>query len=68
LANSIILKLPIEGANMLLIGDKPNLKDCDFVFLALHDTSLVGVFSNKAPNEFLFDAEGNSITFNHFPN
>jgi len=50
-----------EGANMLLIGDKPNLNDCDFVFLALHDTSLVGVFRTKAPNEYLFDTEGNSI-------
>lgn len=28
-----------EGANMLLIGDKPNPNECDFVFLALQDTT-----------------------------
>jgi hypothetical protein len=50
-----------EGANMLLIGDKPNLNDCDFVFIALHDTTLIGIFTTKAPNVFMFDTEGNSI-------
>ncbi|MBK7740211.1 MAG: hypothetical protein IPI42_06515 [Saprospiraceae bacterium] len=33
----------IEGANLLLIGDRPDQNDCDFVFLALHDTTLIGV-------------------------
>jgi hypothetical protein len=50
-----------EAANMLLIGDKPNLNDCDFLFLTLHDTTLIGVFKTKAPNLFMFDTEGNSI-------
>jgi hypothetical protein len=50
-----------EGANMLLIGDKPNPNDCDFVFIALHDTTLIGIFTTKAPNIFMFDIEGNSI-------
>ena len=50
-----------EGTNMLLIGDKPNPNDCDFVFLALQDTTLIGVFKTKAPNVFMFDTEGNSI-------
>src|SRR4029077_13294160 len=50
-----------EGANMLLIGDKPNPNDCDFVFIALHDTTLIGIFTTKAPNVFMFDTEGNSI-------
>ena len=50
-----------EGANMLLIGDKPNPNDCDFVFIALRDTTLIGVFTTKAPNVFMFDTEGNSI-------
>ena len=50
-----------EGANMFLIGDKPNPNDCDFVFIALHDTTLIGIFTTKAPNVFMFDTEGNSI-------
>jgi len=50
-----------EGTNMLLIGDKPNLNDCEFVFIALHDTTLIGAFTTKAPSIFLFDTEGNSI-------
>lgn len=53
-----------EGANMLLIGEKPNPNDCEFVFLALHDTTLIGVFKTKAPNVFMFDIEGNSILSN----
>jgi len=53
-----------EGANMLLIGDKPNPNDCDFVFIALQDTTLIGVFTTKAPNVFMFDTEGNSILSN----
>jgi len=51
----------IEGTNMLLIGDKPNPNDCDFVFIALHDTTPIGVLTTKAPNAFMFDTEGNSI-------
>lgn len=50
-----------EGANMLLIGDKTNPNDCDFVFIALHDTTLIGIFTTKSPNVFMFDTEGNSI-------
>jgi hypothetical protein len=49
-----------EGANMLLIGSKPNPNDCDFVYIALHDTTLIGTFTTKAPNLFMFDTEGNS--------
>lgn len=53
-----------EGANMLLIGDKPNPTDCDYVFLALKDTTLIGVFKTKAPYALMFDTEGNSILGN----
>ncbi len=54
----------IEGANMLLIGDKPNPNECDFVFIALQDTTLIGIFTTKSPNGFMFDTEGNSILSN----
>ncbi|TJZ62921.1 hypothetical protein FAZ15_01030 [Sphingobacterium olei] len=50
-----------EGKDMLLICNKPNPMDCDFVFLALRDTTLVGIYTIKAPNAFLLDTEGNSI-------
>ena len=53
-----------EGANIFLIGNKPNPNDCDFVYIALHDTTLIGVFKTKAPNIFMFDTEGNSILSN----
>lgn len=53
-----------EGANMILIGDKPNPNNCDFVFIALQDTTLIGIFTTKAPNVFMFDTEGNSILSN----
>jgi len=53
-----------EGANMLLIGNKPNPNDCDFVFIALHDTTLIGVFTINTPNVFMFDTQGNSILNN----
>lgn len=51
----------IEGANLLLIGDRPDQNDCDFVFLALHDTTLIGVYKTQEPHYFIFDTEGNSI-------
>lgn len=47
-----------EGQNMLMICDKSFPLDCDVVFLALHDTSLVGVYI-PADTMFLFDNEGN---------
>lgn len=50
-----------EGSNMILIGSKPNPEDCDFLFVALKDTTLIGVFKVSTPNSFLFDTEGNSI-------
>ena len=50
-----------EGSNMILIGSKQNPKECDFLFVALNDTTLIGVFKVSAPNLFLFDTEGNSI-------
>lgn len=50
-----------EGNNMILIGSKPNPKDCDFLFVALKDTTIIGAFKVSAPNSFLFDTEGNSI-------
>lgn len=53
-----------EGDNMLLIGSKPNPNDCDFVFIALHDTTFIGIFKTKEPNGFMFDTEGNSILSN----
>ncbi len=51
----------LEGANMLLISSKPNPNDCDFVFIALQDSTLIGVFTTKSPNVFMFDTENNSI-------
>lgn len=59
----------VESRNMILIGDKPNPNDCDFVFLAVQDTTLVGVFTTKEPKQFLLDMEGNStlsVTSNYF--
>jgi hypothetical protein len=53
-----------EGINMLLIGARPNPNDCSFLFIALHDTTLVGVFTTKTPNVFMFDTGGNSILNN----
>jgi hypothetical protein len=50
-----------EGANLLLIGDKPNPNNSDYLFLALQDTTLIGVFKTKPPSFFLFDTEGNSV-------
>ena len=51
----------VEGDNMLLIGEKPNPNDCDYVFLALQDTTLIGVYKTKEPHSFLFDTQGNSV-------
>ena len=53
-----------EGSKMLLMGDKQNPNDCDFVFIALHDTTLIGIFKTKEPSIFMFDTEGNSILSN----
>ncbi len=53
-----------EGANMILISDKPNPNECNFVFIALKDTTLIGIFTAKEPNVFMFDTEGNSILSN----
>ncbi|MFY0645001.1 MAG: hypothetical protein JXR19_11085 [Bacteroidia bacterium] len=50
-----------EGSDMLIIAAKPNINDCDFVFIALQDTTLIGIFTTKAPNVFMFDTENNSI-------
>jgi hypothetical protein len=50
-----------EGTGMLFIGTKPNSADCDFLFIALKDTTLIGVIIMSKPNYFLFDREGNSI-------
>ncbi|GAA4462780.1 hypothetical protein GCM10023093_09990 [Nemorincola caseinilytica] len=46
-----------EGQNMLFVCDKPFPLDCDVVFLALHDTSLVGAYL-PADTVFLFDNDG----------
>lgn len=59
----------VESRNLILIVDKPNTNDCDFVFLAEQDTTLVGVFTTKEPKRFLLDMEGNStlsVTSNYF--
>lgn len=50
-----------EGRNMFLIGSKPNPNECDFLFIALNDTTLIGVYKASEPVSFLFDTEGNSI-------
>ena len=49
-----------EGQGMLLIGAKPKPADCDYLFIALRDTTLIGVFVVKEPNYLLFDTAGNS--------
>ena len=51
----------VEGAGILLIGAKPKATDCNFLFLALKDTTLIGVFKMSNPPAFIFDTEGNSI-------
>ncbi len=59
----------VESRNMILIGDKPNPNDCEFVFLALQDTTVIGAFINKEAKYFLLDMEGNStlsVTSNYF--
>lgn len=49
-----------EGTNMLLIGGQPNPNDCDVLFIALEDTTLIGIYnSNEAT--FMFDIEGTSL-------
>jgi len=50
-----------EGKKMFLIGSKPKPNDCDFLFIALKDTTLIGVYKVSKPISFLFDTEGNSI-------
>ena len=49
-----------EGLNMILIGAKSNPKQCDYLFIATSDTTLVGVFK-QTEGGFMFDEEGNSI-------
>lgn len=53
-----------EGAKLLLIGDKPNPNECEFVFMALKDTTLIGVLKNTKPVSFMFDTIGTSILSN----
>ena len=50
-----------EASNMIMIGSKPRPMDCNIIFLALKDSTLIGVFGTKEPNTFLFDINGNSI-------
>lgn len=50
-----------EGTGMLLIGDKPTPRDCANLFLALKDTTLIGVFKFTKPYIFLFDTKGESV-------
>lgn len=47
-----------EGANMILICAKPNPLDCDFVFLALNDTTIIGGYKAGTQPVFLFDNDG----------
>lgn len=51
----------IEGSKMLFIGSKPNPITCDFLFIALQDTTLIGIYKVQEPSSFVFDTEGNSI-------
>jgi hypothetical protein len=50
-----------ESKGMYFIGAKPNANDCDYLFVALKDTTLIGVYKRKEPSAFLFDTKGNSI-------
>ncbi len=51
----------VEAADMLMIGSKPNPVDCDYLFLALRDSTLIGIYKNTEPASFLFDKDGKSI-------
>jgi len=50
-----------EGTGIFLIGEKSKPMDCDLLFIALKDTTLIGVFKIDNPSVFMFDTEGNSI-------
>ena len=53
-----------EGSHMFLIGAKPDPNECDFLFIALQDSTLIGVFKVAKPNSFMFDTAGNAILGN----
>ncbi|MNS85437.1 hypothetical protein D3C72_1193030 [compost metagenome] len=49
-----------EGAGMMMIASKPDPNECDYVFLALKDTTLIGVYIDSQL-KILLDTEGNSV-------
>jgi tetratricopeptide (TPR) repeat protein len=49
-----------EGSGMMMIASKPNPNECDYVFLALKDTTLIGAYIDSQL-KILLDTEGNSI-------
>lgn len=46
-----------EGSDLLMIGDRSS----DQLFLALSDTTLIGVLNRTEPTSFLFDTDGTSV-------
>jgi hypothetical protein len=55
-----------EGVNMLLIGTEPEAKDCEYVLMALSDTTLIGVYV-KAENSFRVDQTGDGFLGENIP-
>ncbi|WP_462248767.1 hypothetical protein [Ferruginibacter sp.] len=50
----------VEGSTILLIGEKQNALENKFLFIALKDTTLIGIYNVAEPVSFNFDTEGNS--------
>ena len=53
-----------EGADMLFIGRNANPNTDDFLFLALKDTTIIGVYKKTDPLEFLLVGKHDSILDN----
>ncbi|WP_222166656.1 tetratricopeptide repeat protein [Edaphocola aurantiacus] len=49
-----------EGSGMMMIASKPNPNECEYVFLALKDTTLIGAYIDRQL-KILLDTEGNSV-------
>lgn len=50
-----------EGRNMLMVGEFPSPNLCEFVLLALSDTTLIGAFNTTGNLVFQFDTDGDGL-------
>lgn len=50
----------VEANGLLFIGSKLNLSECDFVFIALPDTTIIGGLNLMPKPVFVFDMDGDS--------